>query len=114
MIPALKVPRTMRLKPKYDELLPNVTSTFNLRRYMKGGGTTKRVRPMSAGAKALAASAVAEMPPPMSLPGCGGGHARRARAIYFHGRRAHYSTFRLDVSITYGMHGVVAVKTGSG
>jgi len=104
MKPVLKAPRTKRLKPKYDKLLSNVASKFNLRRYMKGGGTAKRLKRMSAGAKALAASAVAEMPPPMSLPGCGGGHARRARAIYFHGRRAHSSTFRLDVSTTYGMH----------
>jgi len=104
MKPVLKAPGTKRLKPKYDELLLNVAFKFNLRRCVKGGGTAKRLNHMSAGATALAASAVAEMPPPMSLAGCGGGHARRARALYFHGRRAHSSTFRLDVSTAYGMH----------
>jgi hypothetical protein len=33
--PVLKAPGTKRLKPKYDELLANVASKSNLRRYTK-------------------------------------------------------------------------------
>jgi hypothetical protein len=34
----LKAPVNKRLKPNYDEPLPNFAFTFNLRRYSLGGG----------------------------------------------------------------------------
>lgn len=50
-----------------------------------GGGGSRSSRVASPSAKKSLTAAKKQMPKPMSLPGCGGGHARNACAVYHHG-----------------------------